>query len=232
MDKNPIVACLEEGAVSIPSFLLNRYKKIGLTDVECMLLIHVHAFLEKGNGFPTPEDLAEKMQLSPDECSQKLRSLIRRGYLEILKGETEAGIYYEKYSLRPLWERLAESWLKEQKGTEEKERREKESSLFNLFEQEFARPLSPLEYETIAMWLDEDRYPVPLVKAALREAVISGKLNLRYIDRILFEWRKNGIQTVEQAKEYGKRFRKDQMKEKNEPKEKNREAVFYNWLDS
>ena len=62
------------------------------------------------------------------------------------------------------------------------------------------------------MWLDEDQHSPEIIKAALKEAVISGKLNFRYIDRILFEWKKNGIKTVEQAKEHGKKFRTETKK--------------------
>ena len=54
-----------------------------------------------------------------------------------------------------------------------------------------------------------------LIKSALREAVISGKLNFRYIDRILFDWKRNGIKTIEQAKSHGRNVRQHQ---KQKPK--------------
>ena len=50
---------------------------------------------------------------------------------------------------------------------------------------------------------DQDQHHPNLIQAALREAVMSGKLNFRYIDRILFEWKKNGIKTVDQAQNQG-----------------------------
>ena len=40
------------------------------------------------------------------------------------------------------------------------------------------------------MWEDRDQHHPNLIQAALREAVMSGKLNFRYIDRILFEWKR------------------------------------------
>ena len=43
--------------------------------------------------------------------------------------------------------------------------------------------------------------------AALKEAVFAGKVHFRYIDRILLEWSRNRVATVEQAKEYTQRFR-------------------------
>jgi DNA replication protein len=84
---------------------------------------------------------------------------------------------------------------------------ERENDLFTVFENEFARPLTPMELETITAWLDKDKYKDELILAALKEAVFSGKLHFRYIDRILLEWTRNRVQTADQAKEYAQRFR-------------------------
>lgn len=67
-----------------------------------------------------------------------------------------------------------------------------EKSLYALFEDEFGRPLSPLEGETLSIWMDQDHHDAEMIRLALREAVLSGKLNFRYIDRILFEWKRKG----------------------------------------
>ena len=45
--------------------------------------------------------------------------------------------------------------------------------------------LSPMECESITMWLDEDGHTVEIIRAALKEAVLAQKISLRYIDRIL-----------------------------------------------
>ena len=44
-------------------------------------------------------------------------------------------------------------------------------------EEEFGRPLSPLECETLAIWQDQDQHDAILIKHALKEAVLSGKLS-------------------------------------------------------
>nr|WP_315603012.1 DnaD domain protein [Paenibacillus aurantius] len=76
-----------------------------------------------------------------------------------------------------------------------------------IFEKEFARPLTPMELETISGWLDQDHFKEELILAALKEAVFAGKVHFRYIDRILLEWQRNRIQTVDQAKEHAQKFR-------------------------
>jgi DNA replication protein len=109
-----------------------------------------------------------------------------------------------------------------------------EADVYTCFEKEFGRPLSPFECETLSMWLDDDNHEPVIIKAALREAVISGKLNFRYIDRILFEWKRNGIKTIEQAKSYGQRFRphQTQQKENNGGATGQQKSLpFYNWLE-
>src|SRR5699024_1980944 len=117
-------------------------------------------------------------------CSNKLRDLFQRNFLEIIEYENEQEQMSEAYSLEPLWQRLL---VKQQKEENE------EGKLFILFENEFGRPLSPFEIDTINIWLDEDKMKASLIVAALREAVLMSKLNFKYIDRILREWKRKGV---------------------------------------
>ena len=94
-------------------------------------------------------------------------------------------------------------FLMDESIEEEQKKKQLQVNLYTVFEKEFGRPLSPFECETLGMWEDQDQHHPNLIQAALREAVMSGKLNFRYIDRILFEWKKNGIKTVDQAQNQG-----------------------------
>lgn len=225
MEKKLIKEWLNEGSVSIPNLLLQYYKHIDLNETECFMLIQIYSFLSKGIHFPTPEQLSERMTLTSEECMQTIQKLIVKKVLLI---EEHQNPYSESYSLAPLWDKLARFIINhEQKKINQKI----EDNVFALFEKEFARPLSPIEYETITMWLDQDNHSPELIKAALKEAVLSGKLNFRYIDRILFEWKKNGIKTVEEAHHYGEKFRRHQQKPyENKEKKPNVNYPFYNWL--
>lgn len=229
MIKHAVQAWMKDGIISIPSFLFQFYKKIGLTDQECFFLLNVYSFIKNGNEFPTPDELSEQMTIDVEQCSMLLRALIKRGYMKI-EHYNQEGIYGERYSLDPLWERLLQQYINQQELQTSYMQNE---SIYTIFEKEFGRPLSPFECETLAMWLDDDQHSTEIVVAALKEAVISGKLNFRYIDRILFEWKKNGIKTVAQAKDYGKKFRMNQKREKvSETKTNVHDVPFYNWLES
>ena len=98
-----------------------------------------------------------------------------------------------------------------------------EKNIFELFESEFGRPLSPMEYEFINAWINSGMNE-DLIREALKEATYNGVSNLRYIDKIIYEWTKKGYKTVEDV--INNRF-------KREEKEDNKDNFFfeYNWLD-
>lgn len=97
-----------------------------------------------------------------------------------------------------------------------------EKNIFELFENEFARPLTPMEYELINAWI-ESGINEDLIKEALKESTYNGVNNFRYIDKILYEWGKKGYKNID-----------DINKNKNKKEEKNERNVSffeYNWLD-
>ncbi len=96
-----------------------------------------------------------------------------------------------------------------------------EDNIFTLFEKEFARPLTPMEYEFINAWINSGMNE-DIIKEALKEATYNGVSNLRYIDKIIYEWNKKGYKTVE-----------DVIKNKYKKEEKKDTSTFfeYNWLD-
>lgn len=231
MSKTNLLKWIKEGQITLPITLVTQYKNMKLDENELVLLLQIIANIEKGNEFPTPVELSSTMTISASDCSDILRKLVQKGFIEIIEGSTNEGIRFEKYSLDKLWEKLVDHFLFNEKRKEAVIQKQDESDVYTCFEQEFGRPLSPYECESLAMWLDDDQHEPVIIKAALREAVMSGKLNFRYIDRILFEWKKNGIKTIEQARSYGRKFRQ-YKKGKNNDKPHNKDALpFYNWLE-
>lgn len=231
MDRNILINWIDEGTISIPARLIQDYTKLKLKEAELMLLIHLHSFLQQGISFPTPQMIANRMSQSEEECLQILQSLMKRGFIQIIEGKDELNNYSEAFSLKPLWDKLIMLAYEQEVKLETITKEEEERNLYQLFENEFGRPLSPMECELITMWLDEDKYHPSLIKAALLEGVVSGKRNLRYIDRILIEWNKNGVRTVQEAKEYGQKFRNHQYKSTPQ-KQSDQKKKFpsYNWL--
>lgn len=207
-----LLAGLREGSVAVPQLLLKHYRGLELSETEAMLLIHLLSFTEKERKeFPTIEEIQERMSASPDKVIASLQKLLKADLIRIDEEvDPVSGIQYERYNLEPLYRKLA---LRAAEALERELPRRNagdpagQSDIYSVFEQEFARPLTPMELETITNWLDKDKYPEELIRAALKEAVFSGKVHFRYIDRILLEWSRNRVYTAEQAKEYAKQFR-------------------------
>jgi len=215
--------------MTVPSKLLTSYASLGINESEVMLLLHIYRFIQIGNDFPTLDELSDHLTFSKDQSSQMIRSLIQKGFLSITHVKNEHNQLSEAYSLVPLWKKLFTTIKNEQ--TEEQD----DGTIFILFEQEFGRPLSPFEIETINHWLDEDYYEPSLIKAALREAVLLSKLNFKYIDRILRNWEKKGIKTVQQAREHSRTFRNYQTntsEQGSKLSDEDRTLLQYNWLES
>ena len=230
MNKEYLYAWFKEGTVSIPAFLLTHYKTMGLNEQELVLVLQLQSFIDHGNDFPAPSQMAERMTLPESECLFLIQRLVQRGFVQMAV-ENNGEIGQEKYSLSPLYEKMLDCFMKSMKQAESAEAIKAGESLYTIFEQEFGRPLSPFECETLAMWMEDDHSP-EIIKSALREAVISGKLNFRYIDRILFEWKRNGIKTLEQARQQSQKFRAHQKRErKAEPAPNLKDVPLYNWLE-
>ena len=102
------------------------------------------------------------------------------------------------------------------------------TDIFEVIEKEFGRTLSPMEYEIIKAWLDND-FSVDLIKEAVKEATMNGVSNLRYIDKILYEWGKNGIKTVTDVENNRKKFK--EAEKKNLDSDADLTLIDWNWFD-
>ena len=213
--------------LTVPKKLFVNYKQLSIDEQELVVILHIHRFSQEGLLFPTPFKLAELMTIDEHKCSQLLRQLIQKDLLTIIEFQSENGIANERYSLEPLWEKLYQKQPEKEVNTDSSDQM---MNIFVLFEQEFGRALSPFEIETINIWLDQEIIEPSLIKAALRESVLMNKLNFRYIDRILSEWKRKGIRTVDQAREQSKNFHNNKQVE-SKPRPKVDPAIYYNWLE-
>lgn len=224
----------EQMEVNIPQLFFQHYKELNIQDDEALLLLHLIAFHSEKNDFPTPNDLSKRLQFSENDITLKLQRIIQKGFLEITQGIDQSGKLCERYSVYPLWERILDLLEANSVNQEMSKQQKEEGEVFTLFEQEFGRLLSPMELETISMWLDVDHHSPAIIKSALKEAVLAGKVSLRYIDRILFEWKKKNITSLKQVQKHTEQFHQ-KMSTGQPTTNKSMEAApkipFYNWLD-
>ncbi len=189
---------LEWNFATFPYIVLTHYHTLGLSDHDAMVILHIMAYQQVEHSFPSVDELSDRMSLSRQDIAATLQRLFGDG-LMVHEGQ--------RVSIRPLITRMF--------GVEDQEK--VVLSVFTRFEEEFGRLLSPLEYEQIVKWMEEDDYKEWMIIEALRESVLAGVYNFRYVDTILRDWGRSKITSESQLSDYLKRHRQrldDKSKER------------------
>lgn len=233
MSNDLIKKWIDEGQTVLPTLLLKHYRDIDLSNDELVLILQLKSYMDRGDYFPNMELIARNMHLSEENVFKALHQLTQKNVLAIETTVDEKGITQDAYSLDFLWEKLV-IFLKQTQFTEEKSIQENQSkNLYQIFEEEFGRPLSPIEMETLVMWVEEDNYSPELIKMALKEAVLSQVYNFKYIDRILLNWEKKNIRTKEQVEKESRKYREqsnNRFSQDSSQKRKSEPVPMINWL--
>lgn len=220
----------EQGQTIIENGLLTHYRILGLNSEELIFVIQLKSYLDQKQYFPSMSEIADRMGLTESKVFSVLHDLIQRNLVVINTEKDSSGKDFDRYTLTPLYRKLAHIL---EKSTLQTQETEKDINLLEIFQQEFGRLLTPIEMQTIGEWMDKDRYQTELILEALREAVLNQKYSLRYIDRILMSWEKKNIRTSSQAKEETKRFSNYQERPSTNQTQKPTERIpLFNWLDT
>lgn len=207
MDK--VVSLLKDKDITIPKLLLKNYKKLNINDSELIILIFLINSYEYN-----PKVIADDMDIKLPVLLEMISELESKGILKIeLKNIN--GINTEVCNLDNLYEKLSLLVIKKEDTNVDK-------SIYDVFETELGRTLSPIEYELVGEWLNDNTEEI--LKLALKEATYNGVSNFRYIDRIIHEWKKKGIKTREDVIKNNEEFRKNKS-------EKKQELFDYDWLN-
>ena len=212
-----VITLIKDGNINFPRLLLLNYKDLKLTEQELILVI----YLLNENDVFNPKKIADDLKLKLPIVLELVNSLEEKGILEISVRKVN-NIREDFIDFKNLYSKLSFLIINENIVKDEK----KEENLFDCFEKEFARTLSPVEYELINGW-KEIGYSEEVIILALKEAVFNGVTNLRYIDKILYEWKKKGINTKEDVEKNKANFKNKSQNKKIEKKE----LIDYDWLN-
>lgn len=179
-------------AIDWRMILVDNYKKLGLNENELSIILVTNSLIQKGVDFITPDIVALKMTLDFQEIDSCFTNLIKKDILTI------DGTNKIQVSIEPLKKRLIEIFYEEIKKETDVPSSKDQNDIFVLFETEFGRALSQFEVNTINDWFEQGN-SIATIKEALNVATLAKVKTIRYIDKVLLEWKrreeisKNGV---------------------------------------
>lgn len=81
------------------------------------------------------------------------------------------------------------------------------NDLFTYLEKTFGRPLGSAEYELASKWEDND-----LTRYAIKQAELARVFNVKYIDKILYSYKKDNITTIADAEKRNEEYQENKDK--------------------
>lgn len=179
-------------AIDWRMILVDNYKKLGLNESELSIILVTNSLIQKGMDFITPDIIALKMTLDFNEIDNCFTNLIKKDILT-LEGNEKLHI-----SIEPLKKKLIQIFYEEMQNETVDSPNKEQNDIFVLFETEFGRALSQFEVNTIKEWFNQG-HTSSTIKEALNVATLAKVKTIRYIDKVLLEWKrreelaKNGI---------------------------------------
>ena len=187
----------KSGNLVLPSALLLHFKELFPSSDD--FLVWQFFYLQNTTGLDemSPSQIAERIGKEISDVNQSISNLTERGLLQYrtieLNGEIEL-LFDASLALERLDNLLGAPTSNSDQLTPQNQLKD----LVEIFQQELGRLLTPFEIEDLTKTLKEDGTSADLIKEALREAVLNGKANWKYIQAILRNWRHEGIKSVAQ----------------------------------
>ena len=144
-------------------------------------------------------------------------SLINKGIISLNTVKNDNGKIFDQVSLENLYNDI-------KNDKKEEEKKKSQEAFLDTFQKQFGHNLSSMDYEIIKAWLD-DGFSEELILGALQEAIYKKVYSLKYIDKILFAWKKKGFKTMNDVNESF--IQKDDDDSKFETS-----VMEFDWLDN
>ena len=212
-----VINVIKDIPITIPRIILKYYKKLNITEEELIVLI---CLINKGpKSSYDPSLFTEELGMDKYQAMQLITDLQEKNIIDI-KLETNKYGKKEEYIYTDLLYSKIYSILLDDNSIQEEKTPSKD--IYLKFENELGRTISPAEVELINEWM-KDGTTEELIEEALKEAVYNNVRNLKYIDRIIYNWKSKGIKNKNDIIKEKKNFRKTQVSKE--------EIYDYNWLE-
>ena len=218
MKNNKLIDIFKSGNIVIPIYLIKNYKKLNLNLEEFIFLMYLYNLGDKF--LFDPNRFANDLNIEMMNVMNYIGILTDKKLIRVEVIKNEKNVMEEVVLLEDFYNKLTYLTIEEVNNTDISN-----SNIFEIIEKEFGRTLSPMEIEIIKAWI-ENNTSEELIKEALKEATFNGVSNLRYIDKILYEWGRKKVTCVEDVERLRKeRNKKDDKEPDIDP------SILDNWLD-
>lgn len=221
MKSAKLIDIFKQGHIVIPLFMLQHYKELKLEIGEFLFLMYLYNL---GNKFIfDPSKFASELNLDIKDVMNYIGTLSDKHFIRVEVMKNDKGLMEEMVLMDDFYSKLSLITMDEVNNVSSADN----SNIYEVIEKEFGRTLSPMEYEIIRAWLDNDMSE-ELIQEAIKEATYNGVSNLRYIDKILYEWSKLGIKTAKDVSDN----RKKRAKAKEEASsDVDMDIMDWDWFD-
>lgn len=184
--------------------LLEYYKSLYLNEEDVMVLYMLDLCINQGTSFVTPDILSLKMNYSMQIIEKSFVNLMSRGYISNSQDENNKFIT----SLNGIKTVLIHQFFLDNQKEKNKVSNEEQSSIYLLFENEFARPLTSFEIDIIRDWVGQG-FTIDKIKYALAEAIRAKVKSIRYVDKVLLNLKQQEERVKEGNTTISNKWRKD-----------------------
>jgi len=198
MNKQVLLNIIQGNNIVLPMYLLSRYKELKLELNEFVFLMYIHSIGNKTIFNPTR--YSEDFGWSLNEVMDIINSLSEKKYVEIKVIKNDKNIMEEVILIDGFYNKINMTLIGKISDNDDKD----SSDIYSYMEEQFGRTLNSFDHEIIMTWI-EGNVNEELIKAAVDEAVNNGVSNVKYIDKILYDWSKKDIDSVSDLDKYKKK---------------------------
>ena len=207
---------LTAGTITISNLILQNYLALGMTNQELLVYLQLLVYQKDDYEFPDVEQISKNLQIKLDVLYQILDEMSQKQIIQLKTHTNIEGKKSDYYDLLPIYSQLEQLLNHEENKFTNQYSTLKE--LITKLEQLLGRVLSSFEMEQARNWQEKNQYSDSLIELAMREAVINNvSSEFRYANRILQNWEKLNIVTVEEATQEIYKHRNQKM-QVNKPK--------------
>ncbi len=179
---------MKESNLVFPSFLIPVVKTLKLEINDLILLLYFWNYKRATFDLTV---INQTIKLSEEEILTSFNHLMQKKIikLDIVKDDNEKR--NEVINLDYFYVLINEK-------LESKEKESTKEDIYSIFERDLGKTLSSMDFEYINGWIEKG-FSEELILGALKKALFYNASDLRYIDKVLYDWKRKGYKTMDEV---------------------------------